>query len=164
MEKHELVDRNGTNTGKILTHVEVRNLDNIPEGYYIPVVGIVIINSSKEILLQKRSSSKRTNPGKWGICGGKIDANESVLEAAVRETKEEIGVELEKEDLKFLSRKIVEKIHFTVYYIYQEVDISQCTLQVEEVEELKYVKIDELEELDNEGFEWLENLKEVCYS
>ena len=51
MEKHELVDRNGNKTGKILTHIEARNPDNIPEGYYISVVGVVIINTNNEILL-----------------------------------------------------------------------------------------------------------------
>lgn len=31
MEMHELVDKNGENTGKVITHVEARNLDSIPE-------------------------------------------------------------------------------------------------------------------------------------
>jgi hypothetical protein len=34
-------------------------------------------------------------------------------------------------------------------------------LQKEEVEKLRYFKIEELEKLDNEGFEWLENLKQI---
>ncbi|MCI9000533.1 MAG: NUDIX domain-containing protein [Clostridia bacterium] len=71
MEKHELVDENGNKTGKVLTHLEARDLNNIPDGYYISVVGVVILNEVNEILLQKRSSNKRVNPNKWGICGGK---------------------------------------------------------------------------------------------
>lgn len=55
MEKHELVDINGNKTGKILTHVETRDINNVPDGYYISVVGVVIINENDEILLQKRS-------------------------------------------------------------------------------------------------------------
>jgi len=161
MEKHELVDRNGNKTGKILTHIEARNPDNVPEGYYISVVGVVIINSNNEILLQKRSRLKRANPSKWGICGGKVDLGETPLEAGVRETLEEIGITLNRDDLKFLSMDTNEKAHFTVYYVRGDIDIDECKLQEEELEEVKYFKIEELEDLDNEGFEWLENLKKI---
>lgn len=161
MEKHELVDINGNKTGKILTHIEAREPNNIPEGYYISEVGVVIINEKNEILLQKRSRQKRTNPNKWGICGGKVDLNETPIDAGVRETLEEIGINLNKEELKFLSMDTNEKMHFTVYYIRKNIDINECKLQEEELEEVKYFKIEELEHLDNEGFEWLENLKKV---
>ena len=161
MEKHELVDINGNKTGKILTHVEARDSNNVPEGHYIAVVGIVIINNNNEILLQKRSRFKRANPSKWGICGGKVDLNETTIDAGVRETVEEIGIRLNKEDLNFLSMDINEKTHFTVYYVRQDVDIDKCRLQEEGLEEVKYFKIEELQELDNEGFEWLDNLKKV---
>lgn len=161
MEKHELVDINGNKTGKILTHVEARDPNNVPEGHYIAVVGVVIINSNNEILLQKRSRFKRANPSKWGICGGKVDLNETTIDAGVRETLEEIGIRLNKEDLNFLSMDTNEKTHFTVYYVRQDVDIEKCKLQEEELEEVKYFKIEELQYLDNEGFEWLDNLKKV---
>lgn len=161
MEKHELVDRNGNKTGKILTHIEARNPDNVPEGYYISVVGVVIINSNNEILLQKRSRLKIANPSKWGICGGKVDLGETPLEAGVRETLEEIGITLNRDDLKFLSMDTNEKAHFTVYYVRGDIDIDECKLQEEELEEVKYFKIEELEDLDNEGFEWLESLKKI---
>lgn len=53
------------------------------------------------------------------------------------------------------------KIHFTVYYVRKNVDINECKLQQEEVEEVKYFKIEELQNLDHEGFEWLDNLKKI---
>ena len=124
MEKHELVDINGNKTGKILTHVETRDINNVPDGYYISVVGVVIINENDEILLQKRSRFKRANPSKWGICGGKVDLCETPLEAGIRETLEEIGIFLNKEELKFLSTYTNEKSHFTVYYVRRNVDLK----------------------------------------
>ncbi len=133
MEKHELVDENGNKTGKVLTHLEARDLNNIPDGYYISVVGVVILNEVNEILLQKRSSNKRVNPNKWGICGGKVDFGETPLEAGVRETLEEIGVLLKKEELTFFSMDVIGKLHFTVYYTRKNIDLSKCKLQKEEV-------------------------------
>lgn len=163
MEMHELVDANGENTGKVLTHIEARNLDNIPKGYYLHIVGVVVLNSKNEVLLQKRSRFKRVKPSVWGICGGKIDFGETTLDAGVRETFEEIGVKLNKENLKILSKQPIpeEKIYCTIYYIKQDVDIDKCVLQKEEVEELKYFKIEELETIDSEGIEWLEDLIKI---
>ena len=150
MEKHELVDRIGNKTGKILTHIEARDPNNVPDGYYISVGGVVIINDENEILLQKRSRYKRANPSKWGICGGKVDLGETPLDAGIRETFEEIGIRLKKDELKFLSMDTNEKSHFTVYYVRKNVDVDECQIQQEE-----------LKELDNEGFEWLDDLKKI---
>ena len=161
MEKHELVDINGNKTGKILTHMEARDPNNVPDGYYISVVGVVIINDGNEILLQKRSRFKKANPSKWGICGGKVDLGETPIDAGVRETLEEIGIFLNKDELKFLSMDTNEKAHFTVYYVRRNVDVNECKLQEEELEEVKYFKIEELEDLNNEGFEWLDDLKKI---
>lgn len=161
MEKYELVDKNGNKTGKVLTNIEVRDPNNIPDGYYLSVVGVVIINNKNEILLQKRSRFKRVNPSKWGICGGKVDFGETTIEAGIRETFEEIGIALNKDELKFLSTNKNEKAHFTVYYVRKNVDVNKCKIQENELEEVRYFKIEELENLDNEGFEWLENLKKV---
>lgn len=161
MEKHELVDKNGNKIGKVLTHIEARNLNNVPNDYYISVVGVVIINGNNELLLQKRSRFKRNNPNKWGICGGKVDFGETPLDAGIRETLEEIGIRLNKEEMKFLSTDTNGKLHFTVYYVRKNIDINECKLQEEEVDEVKYFKIEELQNLDTEGFEWLENLNKV---
>ena len=109
VEKHELVDEKGNKTGKILTHIEARDPNNVPKGYYISVVGVVIVNDKNEILLQKRSRFKRANSSKWGICGGKVDLGETPLDAGIRETFEEIGIRLKKDEFKFLSMNTNEK-------------------------------------------------------
>ena len=161
MEKYELVDKNGNKTGKILTQIEARDINNIPTGQYISVVGVVIINENNEILLQKRSKFKKINPSKWGICGGKVEIGETTLDAGIRETFEEIGIDLDKGELKFLSMGKNAKAHFTVQYVRKNVNIDECRIQEEELEEVRYFKIEELEELDNEGFEWLDDLKKI---
>lgn len=161
MEKYELVDINGNKTGKILTDIDVNDPNNIPDGHYISVVGVVIVNDNNEILLQKRSRFKKVNPNKWGICGGKVNLGESTLDAGVRETLEEIGILLNKDELKIIRMATNGRAHFTVYYIRKNVDINECKLREEELEEIKYFKIEELQDLENEGFEWLENLKKV---
>lgn len=50
----------------------------------------LIFNDKQEILL-----CHRTDKDMWNFPGGKLDTNETPEEAAVRETKEEIGVDIE---------------------------------------------------------------------
>ena len=41
-------------------------------------------------------------PGLWQTVGGKVEANESSIEACVRETKEEAGLDLPPRKMKFI--------------------------------------------------------------
>ncbi len=55
---------------------------------------------SIEVLLQRRAANKRTWPNLLDIsAAGHIDLGETPLEAAVRETKEEIGVDVDATEL-----------------------------------------------------------------
>lgn len=161
MEKFELVDKNGNKTGKVITYLETYNPNNIPNECYLPVVGVVIVNSKNEILLQKRSMLKKSNPGKWGICGGKINLGETPIDAAVRETLEEIGINIERSKLKEIRKAANGKGYFTIFYIKQDLDIKECRLKKDEVEAIRYFRVEELERLENEGFEWLDDLKKI---
>ncbi len=155
MEKYELVDKNGKGTGKILTDLEIDNKECIPAGYYVSIVGVLIINDNNEVLLEKRSKLKKINPGRWGICGGKVDLDETPLDAIIRETHEEIGIILKKDDLKFLCINKSEKAYFTIFYVRKNLDLDQCVLQKEEVDCVRYFNIEKLKELDSEGIESL---------
>ena len=66
--------------------------------------------------------------------------------------------EIEVSDVKSPTDKIVAKGKVEKL---KNVNINECKLQEEELEEVKYFKIEELQYLDNEGFEWLENLRKV---
>lgn len=56
--------------------------------------GVLVFNSKGELLLQKRSMTKDTNPGKWDISSwGHNDVGESYDHAAARELKEELGID-----------------------------------------------------------------------
>ena len=54
----------------------------------VPSVNVVVTNDAGEILLIRRSDNDN-----WAIPGGGIDLGESVAEAAVRETREESGID-----------------------------------------------------------------------
>jgi 8-oxo-dGTP pyrophosphatase MutT (NUDIX family) len=58
-----------------------------------------------EILLQERSPEHKSYPGYFDIsAAGHIDLGETPLDAAIREAKEEIGIDVFKEDLELIFR------------------------------------------------------------
>ena len=61
-----------------------------PANSIVPSVNVIVTNDKSEILLIKRSDNDN-----WAVPGGAIDIGESMTEAAVRETKEETGVDCE---------------------------------------------------------------------
>lgn len=64
--------------------------------------GVIILisspNKENKVLVQVRSSEK----ARLGIFGGSIENNETPIETAIRELKEETGIEVRKEQLNFL--------------------------------------------------------------
>ena len=66
---------------------------NLDKPYIISVYA-AIRNSKGELLLLKRSEDSNTNPGKWDLPGGKIEREEILEEAVVREVWEETGIEI----------------------------------------------------------------------
>ena len=97
MELLDVVDENNNLTGRQEDR-EVVHRDSL---WHREVV-IWIMNENGEVLLQKRSATKKSNPNKWGITAGHVDAGEEPLEVAKRETLEEIGLELKDNDMEFL--------------------------------------------------------------
>lgn len=62
-------------------------------------VHVLLVRDDHVLLTQRRD----TNPlfdGRWHLPSGKLDADESVLSAAVREAKEEVGVVVDPTDLR----------------------------------------------------------------
>jgi 8-oxo-dGTP pyrophosphatase MutT (NUDIX family) len=56
----------------------------------VPSVNVAVSNEACDLLL-----IRRTDNGNWALPGGAIDLGESVAQAAVRETREETGIECE---------------------------------------------------------------------
>ena len=56
----------------------------------VPSVNVVVTNPAGEVLLIRRSDNDN-----WAVPGGAIDLGESMVQAAVRETREETGIDCE---------------------------------------------------------------------
>lgn len=78
------------------------------ERYKIPVSVQLLMMKENKVLLTKRMGTGYED-GKYCLPGGHLEADEEIREAMVREAEEEIGIQLQKEDLeiyKVLNRKV----------------------------------------------------------
>lgn len=83
------------------------------------IVGVAVIflyrlgEHGLEFLWQRRSELVSRYPGDYDIsAGGHINFGETVVEGAIRETYEEIGVKITAEDLKFVTMRPFNKNRF----------------------------------------------------
>jgi len=64
-----------------------------------------IVNPQGEILFQQRSINNRNYPGMWDIsAAGHVLANETIIEGAIREAKEELGLTIHPDQLVEISK------------------------------------------------------------
>ena len=70
----------------------------INKRFCLPVAVYLIVKQQDEVLLLKRLNTG-FHDGKWSLVAGCLDGNESVVDAVIREAKEEADIEVKKEDL-----------------------------------------------------------------
>jgi len=87
----DVLDENGNKTGRY--HERGRKMST---GDYHLVVHVWKHNSKGEWLIDKRAPKRGTSiDGKWETTGGSAVASDDSLSAALRETKEELGIDLD---------------------------------------------------------------------
>ena len=153
MEYLEILDKNGNKTGEIKPRKEVHS-----RGYWHKGVHIWIINSKKELLVQRRSANKDVYPNKLyiSVAGHPVSGEEEV-ETIKREFLEEIGVELDVSKLEYLftfsqevvdnEGKFLDNQFYDVYLIEMDLDIHKMQLQEDEVSEVKNIYYKEFEQM-----------------
>ena len=77
------------------------------------VAAVLLLTNSGNLLLLQRANDKPF-AGRWGLPCGKREPNESLVEAAIRETREETGFHLRSSDLASCPSLLVgdERSHF----------------------------------------------------
>ena len=127
-----VLSQDGMPTGDVVSRNMVHK-----KGLWHKTVHIWFRNAAGELLLQKRSDSKESHPGCWDIsCAGHVSADDSSIDAAVREIREELGIRVNSDELQYL---------FTFSQQYRNSDNSYIDNEIVEVYRCsKPVRADEL--------------------
>ncbi|WP_159948176.1 NUDIX hydrolase [Polaribacter septentrionalilitoris] len=153
----ELIDiltPEGKPTGKTALKSEAHK-----NGWFHATVHIWLFTKDEKILLQKRALTKKVFPGLWDISvAGHIAAGESILSAAKREVFEEIGLELQENDLIKIGTRIhqvkhkngiQDNEHHHVFIAELKVPVQKLIIQKEEVEDIKLFDLSVLRDTKN---------------
>lgn len=66
---------------------------------------VLLVNPAGELLIVRRSATDPRHAGEWDIPGGRLEPNENVMIAGIRETEEEVGVTPKNPQLVFAMSK-----------------------------------------------------------
>lgn len=153
----ELIDiltPEGKPTGKTALKSEAHK-----NGWFHATVHIWLFTKDEKILLQKRALTKKVFPGLWDISvAGHIGAGEEILSSAQREVFEEIGLELQENDLIKIGTRIhqvthkngiQDNEHHHVFIAELKVPVQKLIIQKEEVADIKLFDLSVLRDTKN---------------
>ncbi|MBJ7881079.1 NUDIX hydrolase [Gelidibacter salicanalis] len=143
-----ILNIDGSLTGRTCLKSEIHQ-----KGYYHNTAHVWYYNANAEILLAQRAASKMIYPLLWDISvAGHVDAGETIAQAAIRETREEIGLEIAEHQLEKIGvypcfqsypNGIVDNEFHHTFIAKIERTLEDLTLDLEEVGQVKFVTIPE---------------------
>lgn len=150
----DIVDKNGNPTGVSVPKSEIHS-----KGHLHNTVHVWLYTSEGKILLQQRAASKLIYPLLWDVSvAGHVDAGETIEAAAIREAKEEIGINISEAQLikigvfecfQSYPNGIHDNEFHNTYIVKIKKTLDDLSPQTDEVEALKFVSISEFYEALN---------------
>ena len=134
MEKWDLLDDRGHPTGRTMARG-----DRLYPGQYHLVVHIWVINSSGNLLIQRRAEHLHLMPNMWAATGGSATTGENSETAARRELLEELGINTQPGELQSIGRLKRRNSFCDLWLLQRDVAVADLQLQREEVAEARWV-------------------------
>ena len=151
-------------TGRVVTRSDCKGM---PDGEYLRVVHLCVFNSCGEMLIQKRQLHKDRYPGMWDLsAGGFVQSGENVNDAVLREAREEIGIDFESVNIKYIMTVPFSYVLDGFFSVQGDYKLEDFTVQKEEVLELKWASLDEILQMSKNGqfVDYDVNLLAYCFS
>ena len=151
MELLDVLDDNGLKTGITKDKDEIYKT-----GEWFRSVHIWIVNDNNELLLQKRSLYKTTFPNLWAVSvSGHVMAGETSIQAVIREVKEELDIDINSNQCKYLFtirrqnifNNCINRVYDDVYIVKLNIDVVNANIQRTELNEIKYFNLYNLKDM-----------------
>lgn len=160
-EIFDIYTQDGTPTGKTAARSKAHR-----EALWHRTAHIWVYNPEHGLLIQKRAANKESHPSLWDIsAAGHVPAGEKVLDAAIRECEEEIGIHFPADVFETIGERLqvydfpenafYDREIVTIYLIRSSLSIDAFRAQAEEVEELAYITLTKLEKAVRLQAKWL---------
>lgn len=145
----DVLGENGEKTGISKSYIEVHEKGLIHRAVHIWII------SNNKVLIQKRNADRRFYPNYWDIsAAGHVSSGETSLEAAKKEVKEELGINLIDADFRFIGEvresftngKWINREYDDIYICKLNIDINDIKISHIEVEEVKFLSTNEFKD------------------
>lgn len=136
-----------------LLPIRVYRGEKLPIGQYYLVVTALIRNEKGQILISRRSKTKK-GAGLLETTGGLVTSGENSNQGICREVGEELGLHLEPSRFQFIKRYTFEterRYHFDIWQTQVEVNPAELNLQEEEVAEAMWMTVEDFFTAMDEG-------------
>lgn len=145
----DVLNNKGAKTGEMVSYDEAHE-----RGVTHRSVHVWFLNSRNELLLQKRSANKKAYPNLWDIsAAGHISAGQTSLEAAKRETEEELGLTPPDDAFEYLfsveehvvlnDGTYINNEFQDVYVVHADINLTELKLQTSEVSDARWIEVEE---------------------
>jgi len=153
MEYFDIYDETGKKTNK-----QALRGTKLQDGEFQLIVNVWIRNAKGEYLIQQRNKKTDDIPYMWATTAGVVTKGDTSLETAVKETVEEIGVNLVKENLQLVKRYFVVDDYgnniMDVYLINQDIGLDELVIDNTEVKQCKLATIQEIKTMIKNKLFW----------
>ena len=105
-------------------------------------INLVLVQDGKVLLMRRANTG--WNDGMYALMGGHVEDGENPFHTVVREAKEELGIDIEMQDIKPLFTMSVNPDHIYLYFGCEKYSGTIVNNEPEECDDIKFFSIDNL--------------------
>ena len=123
------------------------------------VVAQVFVKKDDKILMVQEN--KDSVKGKWDMPAGKLEDGETIIETAIRETKEETNLDVEIKGLIAVHQITSSYGQLLILYFLGEYVSGEIKFDSKEISDVKYMSLDEIKALPKEQIRGAETIFDI---
>lgn len=121
-----------------------------------------VIDNNKILMVQENKSDIQ---GLWDLPGGKVKINEDIKQAAIRETLEETGYNIDLDNILLIQNYITNKGVLLIIYFYATLsDSRQVEYRKNEISNVKWFTLEEIKNIPKKNIRGGDGIDKILYN
>ena len=121
-----------------------------------------VINNNKILMVQENKSDIQ---GLWDLPGGRVKINEDIKQAAIRETLEETGYNIDLDNILLIQNYITNRGVLLIIYFYATLsDSRQVEYRKSEISNVKWFTLEEIKNIPKKNIRGGDGIDKILYN